>query len=124
MKKLMLLISLYFIFTLSFGQSYDSYFMIKQSSEHEIDETFRIIKISDEEITVSNLWNGGKETAHFIVEKIEDKDWGYGVIYKTYYGVTDYGQKFIAKLEYSQITIGVFYDELSLYVYIFNLSKK
>ena len=117
--------------TLAYGQfdpptTYDSDYSTKSKDNFETDWNARVITITDKEITISNFI-GGTKTLYLVVDKIENKEWMFDGVCKTYYCTTRDAdpingyQKVILYKTYNSLVMGMFADEITVYNYKFNL---
>jgi len=115
----------------AFGQfepppTYSSDYAIKGETNFKTDYKARVITITDKEITISNF-TGGTKTLYLVVDKIENKEWMFDGICKTYYCTTRDAdpingyQKAIVYNKYGSVVLGLFADEISIYKYEFNI---
>jgi hypothetical protein len=111
---------------LSYSQTYNSAFEIKEKKNFITEVKNRTITVSDKEISITNFI-GGIETQYFVVNKIEYKDWPFDGNRKTYYCTTkdedviNGYQKAIIYFTYDTMVVGLFADEITIYKYTFNI---
>lgn len=69
----------------SYSQTFQSNSLSKQKTEFEVSTDKRTVEISDNNITVSNLLNGGNDSLILEVIKTELKDYSWEGLSKWYY---------------------------------------
>jgi hypothetical protein len=129
MKKLILFTIIFLLGVICKSQTiYNSNWSIDGSIDFKSNVMDRVIIISDNEISVSSFI-GGVETLHLVVNKIINKDWGFDGVCKTYYCTTKEAdvingyQKVIVYIKYNTITMAMFANEISVFIYHFKLKN-
>jgi hypothetical protein len=128
MKKLLFILALILLNSISYSQTYKSAYVIKQKIDFETELKDRIITINDKEISISNF-SGGTKTMYLIVNKIEEKEYDLESKCKFYYCTTkdkDFingYQKAIVIKKYDTIILSLFATEIDIYTYQFSISN-
>jgi hypothetical protein len=129
MKKLLLISVMMLLSLASYSQTYKSSYVNKSKPVSETDMKDRIITISDKEITVTNFLDGGVKTWHLIINRIENKEWTFDGMQKTYYCTNrdkdiiegNYRKAIAHKTSYGTLMIADFADEMTVFTYDFNM---
>ena len=129
MKKLLLISAMFLLNIISYSQTFKSSYVNKTKPKFETDMKDRIITISDKEITVTNFLDGGVKAWHLIVNKIENKEWSFDGMQKTYYCTNrdkdiiegNYRKAIAHKTSYGTFKIADFADEMTVLTYDFDL---
>lgn len=129
MKKIILPLVLLLLNLTAYAQLIKSYSVTKMTPKADLEIKDRVITITDKEISITNFVNGGKETLFIGVDRIEDKIWSDPISgdkkCKTYYGTSKYkgpyseNQKAILYIRDKKVNLGLFADEITVYLYQF-----
>lgn len=130
MKTVLLISAMFLLNIASYSQTFKSSHATVMIPKAETDFTDRVITISDKEITVTKFLNGGKETWHLIINRIENKQWMFDGMQKTYYctnkdkdNISGTYRKIIAhKTSMGTFTIADFADETTVLTYDFDIN--
>jgi hypothetical protein len=129
MKKLLILVVLFISFC-GYSQTYKSAYSINMKIKPETEMKNRIIKITDQLITISNFSDAGTIPLNLVVNKIENnKDYEFEGKCNYYYCTTkdkdpiNGYQKAIVIKKNDKLYLGLFATEIDVYTYMFNISK-
>lgn len=126
MKTFMIIIAMMLLSVVSYSQTYKSAYSTNKKASFETDWKDRVITINDKEISITNFIEGTK-TQYLIVNRIENKDWSFDGVCKTYYCTTkdkDFMngyQKAILYVTYDNIHFALFATEILVFNYIFSI---
>jgi hypothetical protein len=129
MKTLFFTLVLFLSNIATYSQTYKSSYLIKPIFENETDKNARTITLTDNVITITNFLEKNTKTLTLYVYKIENKEWGFDGIQKTYYcndkdkDVIDGNNRkvIVYKTSRSTIKVASFADEITVYVYEFGI---
>lgn len=129
MKKLLLISAMMLLSIASYSQTFKSSYVNKMEPKFETETKDRIVTISDKEITVTNFLDGGVKTWHLIINRIENKEWTFDGMQKTYYCTNrdkdiiegNYRKAIAHKTSYGTMIIADFADEITVLTYDFDM---
>lgn len=129
MKKIIITIIAFFICFNMFSQTYKSSYVIRQTPQTQNAQwKDRIITITDKEISITNLIDGGTKTLYLIINKTEEKEWMFDGVCKTYYCTTKdedfingYQKAIVYHKKYDKIVLALFANEITVYVSQFDI---
>ncbi len=126
MKKTILSMALILVYLASYSQTFNSSYSTNMDLNFVTDMKDRVIILSDKEVSITNF-KGGTKTLYLVVNKIENKDWLFDGVCKTYYCTTkekDVVAGFERAIVYEKATsivLAIFADEITVHKYEFSI---
>lgn len=126
MKTFTIIIAMMLLCVASYSQTFKSAYSSNSKPDFETEWKDRVITITDKEISISNFVAGTK-TLYLIVNKIENKEWSFDGLRKTYYCTTkdkdviNGYQKAILYVTYDSVYFALFADEITIFKYVFSI---